>query len=333
MENITLSHGSGGKMMHRLISDLIVPSFQMDSVLTDSAVIRLDNGEKIAFSTDSFVVSPLFFPGGNIGDLAVNGTVNDLSMMGAVPRYLTASFIIEEGFPRELLQRISESMAAAARLAGVRIVSGDTKVVDRGKGDGVFINTAGIGFIGRGVSLHPSNVVPGDRVIISGSVGNHGVAVMSERVGLSFSPPVLSDTAALNSMVELMLSSTREIHAMRDPTRGGLATTLKEIAVDCDCGIVIDEREVPIEPGVAGACELLGLDPLYVANEGVLVAFVREDVSEFLLGAIRAHPLASHARVIGEVTKDNAGKVLLRTKVGGTRLIEMLTGEQLPRIC
>jgi hydrogenase expression/formation protein HypE len=333
VDKITLSHGSGGKMMHELLEKLIVPSLGMEGILTDSAVLSLGNGGKIAFSTDSFVVSPLFFPGGNIGDLAVNGTVNDLSMMGAVPKYLTASFIIEEGFEREELEVITKSIFAAARRAGVRIVSGDTKVVNKGKGDGIFINTAGIGVLADSVVLHPSLVRPGDKIIVSSSVGNHGVAVMSIRNGLSFDPPIVSDSAPLNGLVQYMLQLSTGIHAMRDPTRGGLATTLKEVAVDARCGMVIDETRIPVERGVLGACELLGIDPLYVANEGVLVAFVEESVAEFLEKKMRDHPLGKKAVVIGDVVENNPGMVLLRTRVGGTRIVDMLTGEQLPRIC
>jgi hydrogenase expression/formation protein HypE len=333
VDKITLSHGSGGKMMHELLEKLIVPSLGMEGILTDSAVLSLGNGGKIAFSTDSFVVSPLFFPGGNIGDLAVNGTVNDLSMMGAVPKYLTASFIIEEGFEREELEVITKSIFAAARRAGVRIVSGDTKVVNKGKGDGIFINTAGIGVLADSVVLHPSLVRPGDKIIVSSSVGNHGVAVMSIRNGLSFDPPIVSDSAPLNGLVQYMLQLSTGIHAMRDPTRGGLATTLKEVAVDARCGMVIDETRIPVERGVLGACELLGIDPLYVANEGVLVAFVDESVAEFLEEKMRDHPLGKRAAVIGDVVENNPGMVLLRTRVGGTRIVDMLIGEQLPRIC
>jgi hydrogenase expression/formation protein HypE len=333
VDKITLSHGSGGKMMHELLEKLIIPSLGMEGILTDSAVLSLGNGGKIAFSTDSFVVSPLFFPGGNIGDLAVNGTVNDLSMMGAVPKYLTASFIIEEGFEREELEVITKSIFAAARRAGVRIVSGDTKVVNKGKGDGIFINTAGIGVLADSVVLHPSLVRPGDKIIVSSSVGNHGVAVMSIRNGLSFDPPIVSDSAPLNGLVQYMLQLSTGIHAMRDPTRGGLATTLKEVAVDARCGMVIDETRIPVERGVLGACELLGIDPLYVANEGVLVAFVDESVAEFLEEKMRDHPLGKRAAVIGDVVENNPGMVLLRTRVGGTRIVDMLIGEQLPRIC
>jgi hydrogenase expression/formation protein HypE len=320
-------------MMHELLEKLIIPSLGMEGILTDSAVLSLGNGGKIAFSTDSFVVSPLFFPGGNIGDLAVNGTVNDLSMMGAVPKYLTVSFIIEEGFEREELEVITQSIFEAAGRAGVRIVSGDTKVVNKGKGDGIFINTAGIGVLADSVVLHPSLVRQGDKIIVSSSIGNHGVAVMSIRNGLSFDPPIVSDSAPLNGLVQYMLSLSTGIHAMRDPTRGGLATTLKEIAADARCGMVIDETRIPVERGVLGACELLGIDPLYVANEGVLVAFVDESVAEFLEEKMRDHPLGKRAAVIGDVVENNPGMVLLRTRVGGTRIVDMLIGEQLPRIC
>jgi hydrogenase expression/formation protein HypE len=247
MKRITLAHGSGGKLMHELLEKDIVCKMGMDGILTDSAVFDIDEGKRLAYTTDSFVVSPLFFPGGNIGDLAVNGTVNDLAMVGAVPKYLTSSYIIEEGFEMESLGKITESISRAAEAADVKIVTGDTKVVNRGKGDGIFINTSGIGLIGNGIDIHPSKIKAGDRIIINSSIGRHGVSVMSERSGLSFDPPVLSDSAPLNGLVEHMLSVTDQIHAMRDPTRGGLATTLKEIALDTGFGISINEKDVPLD--------------------------------------------------------------------------------------
>lgn len=319
--------------MHELLNDGIVPRFGMEGILTDAAILKLDASRGLAFSTDSFVVSPIFFPGGNIGDLAVNGSVNDIAMMGAVPRYLSVAFILEEGLDKDLLLEILVSMRNAAEAAGVQIVSGDTKVVERGKGDGIFINTSCIGYFINNEPLHPSRINPGDRIIVSSSIGNHGVAVMSERNGLVFDPPIVSDTAPLNELVSTMLSACDGITAMRDPTRGGLATVLKEIAMDISLGINVYEENVPVESGVIGACELLGLDPLYVANEGVLVAFVERNMAEFLLEKMHEHPYGGKAAIIGEVTASDSGMVLLRTRIGGTRIIDMLSGEQLPRIC
>jgi len=332
MDKILLGHGSGGRMMHQLIREHFAPEFNIRS-LNDSAVLEGIQKGRIAFTTDSYVVSPIFFPGGDIGDLSVYGTVNDLSMVGAEPLYITAGFILEEGFPLEDLKRILNSMSDAAEKADVKIVAGDTKVVNKGKGDGIFINTTGLGRIEEGVDISPSKVLPGDKVIISGPIGNHGVSIMAERNGLSFDPPVLSDTAPLNSLVKDMLNTTKEIHAMRDPTRGGLATSLKEIAMDSKYCIVIEEDSVPVPPGVRGACELLGLDPLYVANEGILVAIVKPDVAEPLVNTMKKHPFGKEARIIGNVQKEPNGMVLFKTSVGGTRIVEMLSGDQLPRIC
>jgi len=340
MERILLGHGSGGKLMHRLITEYFAPEFDLGE-LGDAAVVRpqdaavFDGGQRLAFTTDSYVVSPLFFPGGNIGELAVNGTVNDLTMVGSIPLYITTGFIIEEGFAVDDLRRIIVSMADAARKAGVRIVAGDTKVVDKGKGDGLFINTSGIGVVPHGRVLGPSRITEGDKVIISGHIGNHGVSVMAERNGLAFEPPVKSDTAALNGLVEEMFASGN-IHMMRDPTRGGVATTLKEIALESGQCISINETSLPVPDGVRGACELLGLDPLYVANEGILIAIVPADDAVRLVGKMKEHPLGSGAAVVGEITggeSRNNGMVLLKTAIGGTRIIDMLTGEQLPRIC
>ena len=338
MDKILLGHGSGGRLMHQLIREYIAPQFDMkvlaDSAVLDSAALA---GGKIAFTTDSYVVSPLFFPGGDIGELAVNGTVNDLLMVGAKPLYLSTGFVIEEGFPIDSLKRILISMADAARKANIRIVAGDTKVVDKGKGDGIFITTSGIGAVPADVNLGPERIKSGDKVIISGVIGNHGVAVMSERNGLSFDPPVLSDTAALCELVALMLNFEKNIRMMRDPTRGGVATTLKEMATESGLPIIIGEEFLPIPDGVKGACELLGLDPLYIANEGILLAIVPADTAGALLGAMRAHPLGAGAAVIGEIGQagdpKKKGMVLLKTAIGGTRIIDMLAGEQLPRIC
>jgi len=349
MERILLGHGSGGKLMHKLIREYIAPDFDLGE-LGDAAVIPSKDirdilgvqfefgvsGHSLAFTTDSYVVSPLFFPGGNIGDLAINGTVNDLSVAGSTPLYITAGFIIEEGFAVDDLRRIIASMAEAARKAGVRIIAGDTKVVDKGKGDGLFINTSGIGIIPGGRELGPRRIMEGDKVIISGPMGNHGIAVMAERNGLAFDPPVISDSAPLNGLVQDMFSISADIRMMRDPTRGGVATTLKEMALESGHCISINEQFLPVPEGVRGACELLGLDPLYVANEGILIAIVPPGDTGRLLEKMRGHPLGSGAAVIGEVCcgeSRNRGMVLLKTAIGGTRIIDMLTGEQLPRIC
>jgi len=332
MERILLGHGSGGKLMYQLIRDQLVPRFHLKS-LNDSAVLKgIDRG-KLAFTTDSYVVSPVFFPGGNIGELAVYGTVNDLAMVGAKPLYITTGLILEEGFPLDDLRKILSSMADAAEKAGVKIVAGDTKVVNKGKADGIFINTSGVGVIAEGVDVSPVKVKPSDKVILSGPIGNHGISIIAERNGLRFNPPVVSDTAPLNGLVREMMRKTKKIHAMRDPTRGGLATTLKEIAVDSGCCITLDESAIPVPPGVRGACELLGLDPLYVANEGILTAVVDKEVADSLVKVMRKNPLAKDTRIIGEVQKKPKGMILLKTAIGGTRMIEMLSGDQLPRIC
>ncbi len=332
MDRILLGHGSGGTMMHRLIREHFAPQFEMKS-LNDSAVLEGINQGQIALTTDSYVVSPIFFPGGNIGDLAVYGTVNDLSMVGASPLYITVGLILEEGFPFDDLKKILSSMSTAALKAGVKIVAGDTKVVNKGKGDGIFINTSGVGIIEEGLEISPSKVKPGDKVIVSGPIGNHGISVMAERNGLTFDPPVLSDAAPLNSLVRDMLNTTKEICAMRDPTRGGLATTLKEFATDSGYCIIIEEDLIPVPPGVRGACELLGLDPLYVANEGILVAIVSPHVAESLISVMKKNPLGKETRLIGDVQEAPSEMVLLKTSIGGTRIVEMLSGDQLPRIC
>lgn len=332
MERILLGHGSGGRLMYQLIREHFMPQFGMKS-LNDSAVLKGINKGKLAFTTDSYVVSPIFFPGGNIGELAVYGTVNDLAMVGAKPLYITSGLILEEGFPLDDLKKILTSMSEAAKMAGVKIVAGDTKVVNKGKADGIFINTAGIGVIDEGIEISPSRVKPGDKVILSGPIGNHGVAIMAERNGLSFNPPVVSDTAPLNGLVREMLKKTKKIHTLRDPTRGGLATTLKEIATDSGYCVLIEEDLIPVPPGVRGACELLGLDPLYIANEGILSAIVSSDAAESVLKTMKKHPLGKESRIIGEVQKSPTGMVLLKTAIGGTRIIEMLSGDQLPRIC
>ena len=331
MDKILLGHGSGGKLMHALIQEHFSPAFG-NSGAGDSAVIDVP-GTRLAYTTDSYVVSPLFFPGGNIGDLAVCGTVNDLSVAGAVPLYLTAGFIIEEGFPLSDLKKIIASMAAAAKQAGITIVAGDTKVVNRGKADGVFINTSGIGLLVDGISISPANIREGDAVIISGELGNHGVAILAERNGLTFDPPIKSDTRSLNSLVKAMYHASDRIRFMRDPTRGGLATTLKEAALESGLCIRVREQTLPIPPPVKGACSLLGLDPLYVANEGILVAVVDPGVSERIVSAMRDHEHGRASALIGTVDRSAPGMVLLETAAGGSRIIDMLQGEMLPRIC
>jgi len=331
MDKILLGHGSGGKLMHALINDHFSPAFGV-SGSGDSAVVEVP-GTRLAYTTDSYVVSPLFFPGGNIGDLAVCGTVNDLAVAGAVPLYLTAGFIIEEGFPLADLRTIIASMAESAARARIRIVAGDTKVVNRGKADGVFINTSGVGVLNNGVDISPKNIRPGDAVIISGEIGNHGVAVLAERNRLTFDPPVVSDTRPLNGLVQALLGATVGVRFMRDPTRGGLATTLKEAALESGLCIRIRESEVPVPPPVRGACGLLGLDPLYVANEGILIAVVDGSTAHQALSVMHGHPYGTQARIIGTVEAAPAGMVLLETGIGGSRIIDMLQGEQLPRIC
>ena len=317
--------------MHALIQEHFNPAFG-NAGAGDSAVVDVRT-KRLAYTTDSYVVSPLFFPGGNIGDLAVCGTVNDLSVAGAEPQYLTAGFIIEEGFPLSDLKTIIASMALAAKQAGITIVAGDTKVVNKGKADGVFINTSGIGTLKDGISISPANIREGNAVIISGELGNHGVAILAERNGLTFDPPIKSDTRSLNNLVKAMYQASDKIRFMRDPTRGGLATTLKEAALESGLCIRIREQTLPIPPPVKGACSLLGLDPLYVANEGILVAVVDSDVAERIVSAMRGHEHGRNAAVIGSVDRSAPGMVLLETAAGGSRIIDMLQGEQLPRIC
>ena len=331
MDKILLGHGSGGKLMHALINEYFSPAFGVCGA-GDSAIINV-SGTRLAFTTDSYVVSPLFFPGGNIGDLAVCGTVNDLAVSGADPRCLTAGFIIEEGFPLSDLKTIVRSMANAAELSGVKIVAGDTKVVNKGKADGLFINTSGIGVLPEGREISPTRMRKGDAVIVSGEIGNHGVAILAERNKLTFTPPVISDTRPLNSLVKAMYQATGAIRFMRDPTRGGLATTLKEAALESGLCIRIREQDIPVPGPVRGACSLLGLDPLFVANEGILIAVVDASVAVDLVDAMRKHPDGADSSVIGIVDDSPAGMVLLETTIGGSRMIDMLQGEQLPRIC
>lgn len=333
-----MGHGSGGQMSFDLVRHMFLPLFDHAALarLGDSTVLDApipSHESRFAVSTDSFTVTPLFFPGGDIGQLAVHGTVNDLAMSGATPLWLTAGFILEEGMPMGDLGRIVASMAAAARVAGVAIVAGDTKVVDRGHGDGVFINTAGFGLVPETANIGPDRARPGDRILLSGTVGDHGVAVMSKREGLAFETAVESDTAALHTLVAAMLSITYDIHVLRDPTRGGLASALNEISGASNVGIEIHERAVPVRPAVQAACEMLGLDPLYVANEGKLVAFVPPEHSDAVLSAMQAHPLGSDAACIGTVVVEHPGMVTARTGIGGRRVVDMQVGELLPRIC
>ena len=332
--NIIMGHGGGGMLSADLVRHLFLPAFSNDALLRlgDGAVFEV-GGARLAMSTDSYVVRPLFFPGGNIGELAVNGTVNDLAMMGATPMFLSAGFIIEEGLAMDTLGRIVASMGEAARRAGVQLITGDTKVVDRGHGDGVYINTSGIGMVPNGVEIGPERAQPGDAVLLSGTIGDHGMAVMSVREGLEFEAPIRSDTAPLNGLVSAMLAITTEIHVLRDPTRGGVASALNEIAQASKVGMALDERSIPVQPAVASACEMLGLDPMYVANEGKLIAIVPAAQAEAVLAAMRGHPLGKAAAIIGQVVASHPGRVVARTGIGGTRIVDMQIGEQLPRIC
>ena len=330
-EIISLDYGSGGKKTARLIEKLIVPRLDNPALreLGDGAIV--DGGEKLVFSTDSFVVSPLFFPGGDIGKLSVCGTVNDLSMCGAEPKYLSCSFIIEEGFPFPELERIVASMAAQCEKAGVQIVTGDTKVVEKGRGDGIYINTAGIGVL-RHPGLSPGNIRPGDKVIVSGFVGDHGTAVMLARNRM-MQGEIASDCAALNGLTEAILSAAPGVRVLRDPTRGGVATTLNEFVEGTALGIELEEARIPVRPQVQAACDMLGLDPLYCANEGKLLAVVDPADVDKVLAAMRSHELGADAAIIGEVTEHYPGKLTMRTAFGGSRVLQKLSGAQLPRIC
>ncbi len=331
---IRLDHGSGGKISHSLFTDMILPLFGNETLSRqdDGAVLEMDKG-RIAFSTDSYVVDPIFFPGGNIGDLAVNGTVNDISMMGAVPFAISVGLIMEEGLGEGDLRTILETMAGAARKAGVKIVTGDTKVVPRGKADKIFINTSGIGRIPHGVDLSGSNARPGDKIIVSGTLADHGIAILSAREGLKFESDITTDSAPLNLMVQSLVNSDCELRLLRDPTRGGLGTTLNEIAGQSNAGITISEAALPIRGAVRGTCELLGFDPLYIANEGKLICVVADKDADQALDIIRNNEFGKEAAIIGAVTDQDPGKVYLDTLVGGSRRVDMLTGEQLPRIC
>jgi hydrogenase expression/formation protein HypE len=328
-----MGHGGGGQMSAELIEHLFVPAFGASPTgLADSAVVEL-GGTRIAFSTDTFVVRPLFFPGGSIGHLAVNGTVNDLAMSGATPAHLSCGFVLEEGTELSVVGRVAQDMGAAARAAGVTIVTGDTKVVDAGHGDQVYVNTAGVGVVPAGIDIRPDRARVGDVVIVSGPIGVHGIAIMSVREGLEFGTEMVTDSAALHPLVAAMLAVTKDVHVLRDPTRGGLATSLNEIAAASGLGVRLSERAIPIPADVGNACAMLGLDPLYVANEGKLVAFVPRDQGDAVLAAMRAHPLGAGAAVIGECVDEHAGMVVARTTFGGTRVVDVPLGEQLPRIC
>jgi hydrogenase expression/formation protein HypE len=332
---VVMAHGGGGRLSRQLVERLFLPALGEPPAdgLHDGALLAA-GGARLAFTTDSFVVTPTFFPGGDIGSLAVHGTVNDLAMCGARPLALSAAFILEEGFPMEALWRIATSMRAAADAAGVSVVTGDTKVVERGKADGIFVTTTGVGIVPHGVAISPARARPGDVVLASGGLAEHGIAIMSVREGLEFETGLLSDSAALNGLVDALLARLgARVHVLRDPTRGGVASALNEIAAAAGVGIRIDEAAIPLRDEVRGACEILGLDPLYVACEGRMIAIVDKDAADEALATLRAHPLGTGAAIIGEVTAEDAGRVLQRSRIGGLRVVDMLSGEQLPRIC
>jgi hydrogenase expression/formation protein HypE len=332
---VLLAHGGGGRLTQMLIERMFVQAFANPTLetLADGALLDVDGG-RLAMSTDSFVISPIFFPGGDIGSLAVHGTVNDLAMCGARPLALSVGMILEEGLPMADLWRIVQSMQAAASAVGVPIVTGDTKVVDRGKGDGIFINTTGVGRVPTGVRLAPQHVQPGDVVLLSGEIAAHGIAILSLREGLEFETTLESDSAPLHELAEAVLVAAGEqAHVLRDPTRGGVASALNEIAAQANVGIRLDEAQIPLAEEVRGACEILGLDPLYVANEGKMLAIVAADAADAALAAMQSHPLGARAAIVGEVVTEHPGKVMLRSRIGGTRVVDMLSGEQLPRIC
>jgi hydrogenase expression/formation protein HypE len=331
---VDMSHGSGGRAMAQLIEQLFAAAFDNDYLRqgNDGALLPPPDG-RLVMATDCHVVSPLFFPGGDIGCLSVHGTINDVAVMGAAPLWLSAGFILEEGFPLADLQRIVQSMAKAAQEAGVHIVTGDTKVVEQGKGDGVFITTTGVGVVPDGVHLSGDRARAGDRILVSGTLGDHGMAIMAQRESLGFSSDIVSDTAALHGLIATLLDSGADVHVLRDPTRGGLATTLNEIAAQSGVGMMLEELAIPVNPEVASACEFLGLDPLYVANEGKLVVIVAGADAELALAAMRAHPLGTAAAIVGTVHEDDHHFVQMTTGFGGRRIVDWLSGEQLPRIC
>jgi len=334
-EQIVMGHGAGGRMSQQLIQKAFVSAFQNPALQAgdDAAQLEPMPGMRLSISTDAHVVSPLFFPGGDIGRLAVCGTVNDVAMLGAKPLYLTAGFILEEGLDMNTLQRVVASMQAAAQEANVQIVAGDTKVVQKGKADGLYITTAGVGVISNHTHISGALAKPGDAIILSGSIGNHGIAVLGARGELGFESTIQSDVAPLNHLIEAMLNASNNIHVLRDPTRGGLATTLNEIATQSNVGVLLDERTIPVHPDVASACEMLGFDPLYVANEGKLVAFVAHEDVDAVLKAMRSTRYGEDAVIIGEVTTEPKRRVLLKTALGSTRVVDVLAGEMLPRIC
>lgn len=335
-DRVVLGHGGGGKLSADLIRHLFLPGFgaaAADATPTDSAVLDLGNGTRLAFSTDTYVVRPLCFPGGDIGELAVNGTVNDLAMSGARPLALSTGFVLEEGLEMALLARIVASMGSAATRAGVRLATGDTKVVERGHGDGLYVNTAGIGLVPEGIDIRPDRATPGDVIVVSGPIGCHGVAVLSVREGLEFGTELRSDTAPLNGLVAAMLAACADVHVLRDPTRGGLATSLCEIAELARVGIEFEERRVPVPPEVEAACGFLGLDPLHVANEGVLVAMVPAAAADGVVAAMHQVETGREATVVGRVVDEHAGVVVARTALGARRVVDVPLGEQLPRIC
>jgi hydrogenase expression/formation protein HypE len=332
---VLMAHGGGGSLTQMLIERMFLQAFDNPTLemMHDGAVIDV-NGARLAFSTDSFVVNPLFFPGGDIGSLAVHGTVNDLAMCGARPLGLSVGLILEEGLPMDVLWRVVQAMQGAAQKVGVSIVTGDTKVVDRGKGDGVFINTTGIGLIPAGIHVSPLRAHPGDVVLINGNIADHGIAIMSVREGLEFETAIESDSASLNDLVEDVLAAGGEhIHVLRDPTRGGVASALNEIAQKAGVGVRLVEKAIPIQEQVRGACEILGFDPLYVANEGKCIAIVAPEAADEVLAAMRAHPQGANAAIIGEVVAEHPRRVFMRSRIGGLRVVDMLSGEQLPRIC
>jgi hydrogenase expression/formation protein HypE len=332
---IVMGHGGGGKLSAELVEHLFVPAFKNDALadLGDASVVPMP-GERLAFSTDSYVVQPLFFPGGSIGELAINGTVNDLSVSGARPLYLSVGMILEEGFAMNALARVVDDMARTARAANVQIVAGDTKVVEKGHGDGCYVNTAGVGVMRAGISVGPGLARPGDAIIVSGTIGDHGMAIMSVREGLEFETTIRSDTAPLNDLIEKVLDAGGpSVHVMRDPTRGGVASSLNEIATASQVGIALVEPDIPVRSEVRAACELLGMDPVYVANEGKVLIFVAADRAHAVLDAVRQHRLGADAAIIGKVVDQHAGMVIARTGIGATRVVAMQVGEQLPRIC
>ncbi len=334
-EIVLLGHGSGGKLSHQLLDDLIIPNLSgVPTEDQDDAAVLPMTGDRLAFTTDSYVVDPIFFPGGNIGDLAINGTVNDLAMAGAKPYAISVGFILEEGLSLADLEKILQSMKQAAEKAGVRIVTGDTKVVPRGKGDKIFINTSGVGLFEHEVKVGGSKAAVGDKVIINGSIGDHGMAILSSREGLEFEAPIETDSMSVNALVADLLKEFGDaVHVLRDPTRGGVATTLKEISVQSKVDITMKQTDLPVTPAVQAACDILGLDPLFVANEGKLLTIVKADVAEAVVALMRKHPEGEGACIIGEITGESEGKVYVQTAIGGRRSVEMLSGEQLPRIC